>query len=283
MQEGDVTRALKGTLSIGQTRTQTLPTNDTFAAYNIVEGLGKPLVEGNLVTVTVDAENVNKDNVYIESFDGVRSVLTVDPITDVLDRRTKRLISVHELRGVGPYRVIVTNIDNFVVRLDKGDLLTNNKGSIVVGQTVRDSSRAPQYLIYTLAPELGKQLVEGDIVTVNFLNQANTDKPFFNPVVRDGKENAIPFKSNIRCQCTPIYWCLSTGWRTTLPVGHPQYWRICPQRTDRQQTGFDPRRQLNSINPPTRPLMARSLSITLLMAHRRSNHHHQTWIDTTWE
>ncbi|MEP6986823.1 MAG: hypothetical protein ABI970_14550, partial [Chloroflexota bacterium] len=192
VQEGDVTRSLKGSLSIGQTRTQSLAANEKFAAYNIVEGLGKPLVEGNLVTVTVDAENVAKDNVYIESFDGVRSVLTVDPINDVVDRRTKRVISVHELKGVGPYRVIVTNISNFVVRLDKGDLLTSSKGSIVVGQTVRDSSRAPQYLIYTLSPELGKQLVEGDIVTLNFLNQANTDKPFFDPFVRDGKGNVIP-------------------------------------------------------------------------------------------
>ncbi len=192
VQEGDVTRALKGALSIGQTRTQALAANERFAAYNIVEGLGKPLVEGNLVTVTLDAENVSNDNVYIESFDGVRSVLTINPINDVVDRRTKRLIGVHELKGVGPYRVIVTNITNFVVRLDKGDLLTNNKGSIVVGQTLRDSSRAPQYLIYTLAPELGKQLVEGDIVTLNFLNQANTEKPFFDPFLRDGKENAIP-------------------------------------------------------------------------------------------
>ncbi len=240
VQEGDVTRLLKGALSIGQTRTQSLAANEKFAAYNIVEGLGKPLVEGNLVTVTVDAENVTKDNVYIESFDGVRSVLTVDPINDVVDRRTKRVISVHELKGVGPYRVIVTNITNFVVRLDKGDLLTNNKGSIVVGQTLRDSSRAPQYLIYTLAPELGKQLVEGDIVTINFLNQANTDKPFFNPFVRDGKENAIRRK-----------WFIRTKMRANLLVcikltGSPPYQMVIPNigayvltAQDWQQTRFE--------------------------------------------
>ncbi len=189
--EGDVSQSLKGTVRPGQTRQGSLGRNESLAVYSIVEGSGKPLVAGDLVTVTLDAEEVDKNNVYVESSDGVRSALTVEPITDVVNRTTKRLVSVHQLQGVGPYRIIVTGLQSYIVHLDLGDLLNNDKGSLVLGQTVRDSSRAPQYLIYTISPELGKGLVEGDIVTVSFLNQADTDKPFFIPFVEDGKKNSI--------------------------------------------------------------------------------------------
>src|SRR5690606_974791 len=52
--EGDLTATLKGAVGLGRVREEHLGLGETFAAYNLLEGSGKPLREGDKVTITLD-------------------------------------------------------------------------------------------------------------------------------------------------------------------------------------------------------------------------------------
>lgn len=187
---------LKGTLLIGQTLQDSVRGDTPFAVYNISEGLGaKPLRENDLVTIFM--ENVARtgpQTVSVRSADGLVSQITLS-FTQVRDNR---YISVHRIQGQPPYQVFVIGQNNFRAIAQRGDLLANNKGVLILGQPARDSSNAPQFLYYTLAPELGKRLVEGDIVTISYVNRGTTNRqaPLTaedrqDPVLADAKEQAI--------------------------------------------------------------------------------------------
>lgn len=207
--EGDLTASLKGAVGFGRVREESLGLGETFAAYSLLEGSSKPLREGDKVTITLDrlgdSTNFGRESAVIESADGDRSVVTLD-YTDI---RRNRSVAVHELVGSGPYRISIIGMNRFRFQVDRGDLLTNEKGALVVGQNIRDSSRAAEYLVYNLVPQLGKKLVEGDVVTINFTNQANTNEPFFAPYVENGNTvrigDQISYLSNNARQFIGVY------------------------------------------------------------------------------
>lgn len=169
--EGQVLSGLKGALALGQTRAETLPKTQAFAAYRLVVGSGKEIGADSLITLNLNAtESLTGENAFIESADGVRSEL-VQYVVDQRETSKSVLVAVHRLQGNPPYRVRVNNLSSYVIRLEVGDLLSNNKGALVVGQPARDSSRSPEVIRYTLAPELGKTLTDGDLVTIGFTPQ----------------------------------------------------------------------------------------------------------------
>ncbi len=176
--EGNVVSAIKGSLGLGQTLQEELAPGDNFAAYRLVTSSTSSLNDGDVVTINLTAQvpDLSSGSVFIESVNGLRSQVT----QDFVDKRGTypQLISVQELRGKGPYRVRITGARNYTIRIDSGDLLSNDKGQVIDGEEVRDSSRAPEVLYYSLAPELGRELGEGDVVTISFTPQAISDQDF---------------------------------------------------------------------------------------------------------
>lgn len=197
--EGSLTETLgqlKGSILIGQVLEDRVRGATPFAVYNITEGLGsKPLRENDLITIFM--ENVTRPSpqtISIRSADGLVSQITLS----FTQLRENRYISVHQIQGQAPYQVFVIGQNNFRAIVQRGDLLANNKGALIIGQSARDSSNAPEYVYYTLAPETGKKLVEGDIVTISYINRGTTnlEAPLMSeeredPVVADAKEQII--------------------------------------------------------------------------------------------
>ncbi len=193
---GDVSSSLRGTLGLGQARGDSIPQGQAFTAYRLAFGSGKPLGAGDTVTLNLlaNAGDPSGDSAYIESADGQRSSVT----QDFIDRRNSRnpnLISVQTLQGVAPYRIRVSGVTSYTLRVDAGDLLTNDKGTLIVGQVLRDSSRSPEILYYTLTPQLGKTLGDGDVVTLGFTPQGNDGDLNFDSVqvaLVNGEKQSIP-------------------------------------------------------------------------------------------
>lgn len=175
--EGDTAASLKGPLLLGQTRQEVLGADENFAAYRLILNANNPLTDGSLVTINLFGQNVEVQNVYIESDDNQRSEVS-QTFVDSRDRSKPQLFSVQTLKGSAPYRVRVNGLSQYTIHVDAGDLLSNNKGPLIIGQTARDSSQAPAVLFYNLIPQLGKQLVEGDVITVNFTPQITDDQLF---------------------------------------------------------------------------------------------------------
>ncbi|HLA45169.1 MAG TPA: hypothetical protein VJZ27_17110, partial [Aggregatilineales bacterium] len=190
---GDLTDSLgnfKGSVLLENAIESTDDDEDKFpiSVYNLSSGTGKPLVDGELVTLFLErATDVSDDSISIQSADGLISVVQS---SNALPRQLL-YIGVHELRGIAPYRVIVNGLEAYRVNITRGDKLSNDKGSIVVGHSVSDSSASPELLTYEIAPELGKRLVEGDTVTLGFRNRGDEDDPFTIPTITDGKENPV--------------------------------------------------------------------------------------------
>jgi len=198
--EGEILSGLKGALALGQTRSETLPKTQAFAAYRLVVGSGKEIGADSLITINLSAtDKLAGDNAFIESADGVRSELT-QFVLDQRDTQRQVLVAVHRLQGNPPYRVRVNNLTSYLIRLESGDLLSSNKGALVVGQPARDSSRSPEVIRYTLAPELGKTLTDGDIVTIGFTPQGDSSSSTIASnlvlTLRNGDKRALsPIKS----------------------------------------------------------------------------------------
>jgi hypothetical protein len=187
---GDVTTTLKRSISFDATLEENLPGDERLGVYNLVEGSRKPLREGDQLTVSVlvDTDTQRQSPaITVQSSNGLSALPTVD----YTDTQRGRQIVVFSLQGEGPYRILVTGANEYTLTVNRGDLLSANKGALVLGQTVRDSSRTEAVLYYTVSPELGKALNEGDIVTISFTNQAGTDNAFFTPFLEDVKENEI--------------------------------------------------------------------------------------------
>src|SRR5262249_55138591 len=154
-----------------------LTTNENFAAYKLIVGASQPLNAGDMVTLNLYANGVqlSSDNVSIESASGVSAEL----VQDFVDRSTNKLhlLRVQRLAGKGPYRVRVTGMGDtsYTLQVDNGDELSGDKGTIVVDSpATRDSSRSPQVIGYDIIPQVGKNLVEGDQITVSFDPDAGT-------------------------------------------------------------------------------------------------------------
>ncbi len=191
--EGNLADAVgdfKGSLILDKPQEDAFEDETPLGIYSLSPGTGKPLFEGDTLTIFMNGvDNAGRNTVFIRSADNVPSEITLD-----YTQPTESLyISVHELRGEPPYQVVISGQDSYTVTPVRGDLLSSDKGSLVVGQNSNDSSPSPQFLTYTLAPELGKQLVEGDIVTVSFTNRGNDDTPFELPLLKDAGGNGMPF------------------------------------------------------------------------------------------
>lgn len=189
----DAVGAFKGSLILDRSLADEIESETPLAIYSLSSGSGKPFFEGDTLTVLMNGvENAGRNTVLIRSSDNVPAEITLDynqPTQDLY-------MSVHQLRGQPPYQVIVTGQEQYTVNVVRGDLLSNDKGALVVGQTLNDSSNAPQYLYYTIAPELGKQLVEGDVVTVDFINRSGSNEPFSLPTLTDAGKNPMPVGDN---------------------------------------------------------------------------------------
>lgn len=189
--EGPLTETLgrlKGTVLLDQILEDEIRGTTPLGIYNLSVGVAsKPIAENSQITLFMEnVTNAGPRNVLLQSADGLVSEVTLDYV----DTRSNRYISVHQLRGAAPYRVLITGLNQFRVRATRGDLLTNDKGALTIGQSLRDSSTSPERLFYNLAPEIGKQLIEGDIVTITFTGQGDNSQ-FSQPVVTDAKDNTL--------------------------------------------------------------------------------------------
>ncbi|KAB2903635.1 MAG: VWA domain-containing protein [Anaerolineae bacterium] len=93
-----------------------------------------------------------------------------------------RVTAIYRIVGDGPYRIIVTTDGRYVLKVDRGDTLREDKGTVRVGQTVSGSSDAP-VVKYSLEAPAGEPVTVVGIQPLNYPFVQMTDSEgFFVPL-----------------------------------------------------------------------------------------------------